>query len=193
MRFMSQLGIRRPPLRAVSASMQRTLVAPSTSWLHTSRPRNTPAVQVMKTVWRLRRAKAKRVAMQFPEGLLMYASVLSDILEQFAGVEQTFILGDVTYGACCIDDLSAAAAGADFLLHYGHSCLVPVSRTVLPCLYIFVDIRVDLEHLVATVQLNFKREQKLVLAGTVQFLTAIHVRRSPHSVAHPRGPLVPPC
>lgn len=40
---------------------------------------------------------------------------------RFAGVEQTFIMGDVTFGACCIDDYSAAALGADFLVHYGHS------------------------------------------------------------------------
>ncbi len=33
-------------------------------------------------------------------------------------------MGDVTYGACCVDDFSASALRCDFLLHYGHSCLV---------------------------------------------------------------------
>jgi len=28
-------------------------------------------------------------------------------------------MGDVTYGACCIDDLSADTLGADFIIHYG--------------------------------------------------------------------------
>lgn len=32
-------------------------------------------------VWRLRQARAKRVALQFPEGLLLYACVIADILE----------------------------------------------------------------------------------------------------------------
>jgi diphthamide biosynthesis enzyme Dph1/Dph2-like protein len=32
-------------------------------------------------------------------------------------------MGDVTYGACCIDDYTAAALGCDMLVHYGHSCL----------------------------------------------------------------------
>ena len=42
-------------------------------------------------------------------------------------MEQTFIMGDVTFGACCVDDYSAAALGADFLVHYGHSwCGLPV-------------------------------------------------------------------
>lgn len=33
------------------------------------------------------------------------------------------VMGDVTYGACCVDDFTARALGADFLVHYGHSCL----------------------------------------------------------------------
>jgi 2-(3-amino-3-carboxypropyl)histidine synthase len=32
-------------------------------------------------------------------------------------------MGDVTYGACCIDDFTAKALDAGFLVHYGHSCL----------------------------------------------------------------------
>jgi hypothetical protein len=62
---------------------------------------------------------------------------------QFAvGVEHCYVMGDVTYGACCIDDFSAAALGAQLLVHYGHSCLVPVDVTSIPCLYVFVDIQV---------------------------------------------------
>ena len=33
------------------------------------------------------------------------------------------VMGDVTYGACCVDDFTARALGADFLVHYGLSCL----------------------------------------------------------------------
>jgi 2-(3-amino-3-carboxypropyl)histidine synthase len=33
------------------------------------------------------------------------------------------IMGDVTYGACCVDDYTALALGCDMLVHYGHSCL----------------------------------------------------------------------
>jgi 2-(3-amino-3-carboxypropyl)histidine synthase len=67
--------------------------------------------EVHKTVWRLRQAGARRVALQFPEGLLLYSCVLADILEAFAGVEEAIIMGDVTFGACCVDDYSAAALG----------------------------------------------------------------------------------
>lgn len=36
---------------------------------------------------------------------------------------EVVVMGDVTYGACCVDDYTARALGADFLVHYGHSCL----------------------------------------------------------------------
>lgn len=62
-------------------------------------------------------------------------------------------MGDVMYGACCVDDFSAAALGAELLVHYGHSCLVPVDVTSdVPCIYVFVDIKIDVDHLVETIQ-----------------------------------------
>mmetsp|Transcript_2359 Transcript_2359/g.4334 ORF Transcript_2359/g.4334 Transcript_2359/m.4334 type:complete len:655 (-) Transcript_2359:1101-3065(-) len=76
-------------------------------------------------------------------------------------IKSLSILGDVTYGACCIDDLSARALGCDLLVHYGHSCLVPLTCTVIPCLYVFVEIRVDVGHLVECVRLTFEEEERL--------------------------------
>uniref|UniRef100_A0A8B9LMA0 2-(3-amino-3-carboxypropyl)histidine synthase subunit 1 n=1 Tax=Astyanax mexicanus TaxID=7994 RepID=A0A8B9LMA0_ASTMX len=82
--------------------------------------------EIHKTVWRVRQAKAKRVALQLPEGLQMFACVIADIIERFTGAD-TLVMGDVTYGACCVDDFTARALGADFMVHYGHSCLIYIS------------------------------------------------------------------
>eukprot|EP01125_Pyxidicula_operculata_P014624 TRINITY_DN488_c0_g1_i1.p1 TRINITY_DN488_c0_g1~~TRINITY_DN488_c0_g1_i1.p1 ORF type:complete len:186 (+),score=28.53 TRINITY_DN488_c0_g1_i1:18-575(+) len=122
--------------------------------------------EIHKTVWRIKVANATRVALQFPEGLLAYSCIISDILEKFVGVE-TVVMGDVTYGACCVDDFTAQALGCDFLVHYGHSCLVPVQSTTIQSLYVFVDIKIDLNHFVETVKLNFPdHTAKLILVGT---------------------------
>ena len=81
----------------------------------------------------------------------MFACVLADIVQSFAGAEPV-IMGDVTYGACCIGDLSAKELGCDFMVHYGHSCLIPVDVTSpLPVLYVFVEISFDMDHLVQCV------------------------------------------
>ncbi len=81
------------------------------------------------------------VALQMPEGLQMFACTIADIIERWAFVVHprevngsgrprftealTVIMGDVTYGACCVDDYTALALGCDMMVHYGHSCLGP--------------------------------------------------------------------
>ena len=133
----------------------------------------------------------------------MYATSIGDILRRFSYSNLTSskdnktnnenedkpsltisILGDVTYGACCIDDLTALSLQSDLLVHYGHSCLVPTTQTVVPCLYVFVEIRVDVGHLVECVRLTFEGEEECedvtdkrvvecAVMGTVQFRSAV--------------------
>ncbi|XP_053131581.1 2-(3-amino-3-carboxypropyl)histidine synthase subunit 1 isoform X2 [Hemicordylus capensis] len=113
------------------------------------------------------------VALQMPEGLLMFACTLVDIMERFTGAEAV-VMGDVTYGACCVDDFTARALGADFLVHYGHSCLVPIDSTRgVKMLYVFVDIKIDTAHFVETLRFNFQKGARLALVSTVQFVSAL--------------------
>ena len=107
--------------------------------------------EIHKTVWRVKQTEAKRVALQFPEGLLMFACTIADIVERFTSAE-TIIMGDVTYGACCVDDFTARALGADLMVHYGHSCLVPIDATTIKMLYVFVDIKIDNQHVIDTLK-----------------------------------------
>lgn len=51
------------------------------------------------------------------------------------------IMGDVTYGACCVDDFTARALGCDFLVHYGHSCLVPLQNISIEVLKSFKSVK----------------------------------------------------
>jgi len=132
--------------------------------------------EVHKTLWRIRTCNAKKVALQLPEGLLMYACTLSDILERFGNVE-TLIMGDVTYGACCIDDYTAKALGCDLMVHYGHSCLVPIDVAQMNTLYVFVDIGFNIGHLITMLHTHFPRDARLILAGTIQFSAALQAAK----------------
>lgn len=130
--------------------------------------------EIHKTVWRIRDTGAKRVALQMPEGLLVFATTICDIIEDFTPAD-TLIMGDVTYGACCIDDFSARALRVDLLIHYGHSCLIPIDQTPdIKVLYVFVDIKIDPVHFVETIKLNFKKETTIAFVSTIQFLTTLH-------------------
>ncbi|QLG72511.1 hypothetical protein HG535_0D02190 [Zygotorulaspora mrakii] len=129
--------------------------------------------EVHKTIWNIKKHSAKRVALQMPEGLLMYSLVISDILEQFCNCE-TVVMGDVSYGACCIDDYTARALDCDFLVHYAHSCLVPIDITSIKVLYVFVTININEDHIIKTLQRNFAKGERLATFGTIQFNPAIH-------------------
>ena len=138
------------------------------------------------------------MALQFPEGLLLFSTTLADIITRFTGAE-TVIMADVTYGACCVDDLGAAALGCDFLVHYGHSCLVPIDAThpSVKMLYVFVDIAFDTTHLIRCIADNFALGTKLAILGTIQFASALHEvkaalgDRYPHLLVPQAKPLSP--
>ena len=54
----------------------------------------------------------------------------------------------VALHSCCVDEVAALHADADCVVHYGCSCLSPVSR--LPTRLVFARQTVDEAHLLAT-------------------------------------------
>jgi len=107
--------------------------------------------EIPKTLCRILESKKQsqkekfKVSLQFPEGLLLFSTLIADILVTFCKSTESdlecLILGDVTYGACCVDDLASKALECDFIVHYGHSCLVPIQElTIKNALYVFVEI-----------------------------------------------------
>ncbi|GMK54460.1 hypothetical protein CspeluHIS016_0110460 [Cutaneotrichosporon spelunceum] len=110
--------------------------------------------EIPKTIHHVRREGVRTVALQMPEGLMMYGTAIADIIERFTGA-LPLLLADVTYGACCIDDFTAREMGAEMIVHYGHSCLIPVNQTSIKTLYVFVEIAIDAAHLALSVRRNF--------------------------------------
>ena len=78
------------------------------------------------------------------------------------------------------------------MVHYGHSCLVPIDATVstVRMLYVFVDIAFDTSHLLACIRDNFPRTAKIALMGTIQFGTVLHSARETLAGEYP-GLVVP--
>ncbi|CUG93018.1 diphthamide synthesis protein 1, putative [Bodo saltans] len=129
--------------------------------------------EIDKTIKRIKEKKATRVALQFPEGLLMFSAPIADLLEEETGAEMV-ILGDVTYGACCVDDYAATALGCDFLVHYGHSCLISIKDCTLPnMMYVFVEIDIDVTHFVDTVKSLVPSHTKVCCIATIQFVSSL--------------------
>lgn len=65
--------------------------------------------------------------------------------------------------------------GADLLVHYGHSCLIPIDQTTgIKVLYVFVDIKIDTVHFIESVKLNFPSDRRLAFVSTIQFVATMH-------------------
>ena len=120
-----------------------------------------------------------KISLQFPEGLLLHSTLIADIISKFCRVE-CLILGDVTYGACCVDDIASRQLGCDFIVHYGHSCLVAIPDLVISnALYVFVEIKFDIEPFVASVVNNFPtKDKQIFLMGIIQFNNSLLIAKT---------------
>lgn len=161
--------------------------------------------EVYKTIWKIKQINAKRIILQLPEGLIRFGTVLVDVMKSYlvqnGHADVNFIImGDLTYGACCIDDYLASSMGCDLIVHYAHSCLVPINRlnNGVKYLYIFLDIKFDLDHLVSCVKHNFDpSKHNLAIASTIQFVSSVHelgkiLKKSQYNVTIPQSrPLSP--
>lgn len=138
--------------------------------------------EVHKTLWKIEQTKATRVLLQLPEGLIRFGPVLVDIMNGYLSQRSQnpvdFItMGDLTYGACCIDDYLASSMGCDLVVHYAHSCLIPINKLTesVKFLYVFLDIKFDMEHIINCIQHNFdSKEHVIALASTIQFVSSVH-------------------
>lgn len=54
---------------------------------------------------------------------------------------------------------------------------MPVDNTVIPCLYVFVEIGIDVSKLVKTLEINDLGSRNLAVAGTIQFAGAIRAAK----------------
>ncbi|XP_018615800.2 2-(3-amino-3-carboxypropyl)histidine synthase subunit 2 isoform X2 [Scleropages formosus] len=82
------------------------------------------------------------VALQFPDNLLVDSLPVASKLENGTGAK-LYILGDTSYGSCCVDEVAAEHAGAQCVVHYGSACLSPSRR--LPLMYVFGKKTIDLQ------------------------------------------------
>lgn len=101
-------------------------------------------------------------------------------------------------GACCVDDYTAKALDIDLLVHYAHSCLIPIDQTSgIKLLYVFVDIKIDASHCIESLKAAMPITTRLALVSTIQFAAtlqaiAIELRKAGYEVNIPQTkPLSP--
>lgn len=105
--------------------------------------------EIARTVDEITSRCYKRLALQFPDDLLVdAASVVAQLRSSCAKDVAFYVLGDTSYGSCCVDEVAAEHVDADALVHYGRSCLSPTSK--LPVIYVFGRLPISVEKLVTS-------------------------------------------
>jgi diphthamide biosynthesis protein 2 len=154
--------------------------------------------EIQRTVKEIQEGGWKRIALQFPDHMLVDAPrVYEQLGRELAKAQQDietvsveektgksdeqarlFILGDTSYGACCVDEVAAEHVSADVVVHYGRSCLSPPSR--LPVIYVFTTRPLDVDAALAALTETYPdKETKLVLMADIPYahhVPVLHTR-----------------
>ena len=119
--------------------------------------------EIPHTATKIADGKWKRIALQFPDYMLVDAprvvEALHAELDRISSTQseseatpttttkaqrKIYILADTSYSACCVDEIAAEHASADVVVHYGRTCLSPTSR--LPTILIYTHHELDHEN-----------------------------------------------
>ncbi|KIW51143.1 diphthamide biosynthesis protein 2 [Exophiala xenobiotica] len=150
--------------------------------------------EISRTIAEIRKRRWRRVALQFPDHMLPHSARVYQLLARGLPQEKTgtvsgsatldtaisdlaiseekpvklTILGDTSYGACCVDEIAAEHVDADAVVHYGRACLSPTAR--LPVLHIYTTMKLDYKDVVEKFQQSFPDlDTKVILTADVPY------------------------
>jgi diphthamide biosynthesis protein 2 len=132
--------------------------------------------EIQRTVDEISRAGWVRVALQFPDAMLPDAIRVYEALQKTLNTKQSeaspgevrevrlFILGDTSYGACCVDEIAAEHVDAQVVVHYGRTCLSPTAR--LPVVYVYTTKKLDVQKMLDAFEETYKdKTAKVILVA----------------------------
>lgn len=118
---------------------------------------------------KLKKINAKKVFVQFPEGLKLRIQEIAKNLEK-EGFDILICL-EPCFGACDVRDEEALRLGCDAILHIGHEKFV--KKTVLPVVYWEYFIEADLYPIIEKEIEKLKNFKKIGLVTSIQFVKLI--------------------
>jgi 2-(3-amino-3-carboxypropyl)histidine synthase len=121
----------------------------------------------------IRRRGAKRVFIHMPEGLKIEGPRLASVIEKMGAV--AFVSADPCYGGCDLAVQEAESIGADLLIHYGHSELLPKQR--IPTIYIEARTSISVKPAVKKALAFLKRWKNIGLVTTIQHVDKLDEAR----------------
>lgn len=118
--------------------------------------------EIARTANDISRQSYRHIALQFPDELLVdAASVVAKLQALCHDDTKFYVLGDTSYGSCCVDEVAAEHVNADCLIHYGRSCFSPTNR--LPIIYVFGRLPIDVNAIVDSVTVSIPDKSSSIL------------------------------
>jgi len=116
---------------------------------------------------------AKRVLLQFPEGLKPEAPRIAKTIEKLGVLP--IISADPCYGACDLAIADAESLGADLIIHYGHSKQVKHER--FPTIYVEARATLDVHSAIEKALPTLEKWHRIGLVTTVQHVQTLDEAR----------------
>ena len=86
--------------------------------------------------------------------------------------ERLCILGDTSYGACCVDEVAAEHVDAQVVVHYGRTCLSPTAR--LPVIYVFTARPLEIDPVVQCFQSTYpEKDARVILMADIPYTSHV--------------------
>ncbi|KAH0530163.1 hypothetical protein TsFJ059_004823 [Trichoderma semiorbis] len=133
--------------------------------------------EIARTATEIRQGGWKRVALQFPDHMLVDAPRVVEVLKQELENTNTeegakdwriCILADTSYSACCVDEIAAEHTNADVVVHYGRTCLSPTSR--LPVIYVYTSQELNYDAVIEQFTKEFgHKDTKVVIMADLTY------------------------
>jgi 2-(3-amino-3-carboxypropyl)histidine synthase len=122
----------------------------------------------------IKKRRAKRVFIHMPEGLKVEGPRLASVIEKLGAV--AFVSADPCYGGCDLAAQEAECIGADLVVHYGHSELLPKQR--IPIIYIEAKTSISVKPAVKRALLLLRRWKNIGLVTTIQHVDMLNEART---------------
>tara|TARA_Y100000310_G_scaffold342895_1_gene448110 strand:+ start:486 stop:1481 length:996 start_codon:yes stop_codon:yes gene_type:complete len=116
--------------------------------------------ELEKVIQEIKQKQAKKVLLQFPEGIKLEASSIVKKLESETACE-CIVSGETCWGGCDIDINEAKSVKADLIVHFGHAPFIKIN---FPILYVPL---YDSKNLIPLIKKSLKSIEKFKNIGLI--------------------------
>ncbi|HID16805.1 TPA: diphthamide biosynthesis enzyme Dph2 [Candidatus Bathyarchaeota archaeon] len=122
----------------------------------------------------IKERNARRIVLQFPEGLRQRAFRIARAIEEATGAEAV-ISADPCYGACDLAEDALRTVEGDLLVHYGHAEFPELNGR--PVIFVKASIKIDVKPALSRALNLLGDKRRLGLFATVQHLSSLNEAR----------------